>query len=140
VPDFPVSEKKAKALRERLIALRCPEGDIEENFLRRSGVELRHRPTGIRVRCCERRCQAPNRFLARRLLAEELEARLRNKTRHIVKADKIRALKGRSNRPSVADRLAQFTLRPATPPDRQPVPKELAQLLSHLDKINNEED
>ena len=44
MPAFPVTEKKAKALRERLIALRCSEGDIEESFFQRWGVELRHRP------------------------------------------------------------------------------------------------
>jgi hypothetical protein len=139
VPAFPVSEKKAKALRERLIALRCSEGDIEEHFLRRSAVELRHRPSGIRIRCSESRCQALNRFLARRLLADELEARLQNKTRHIVKAEKIRALKGRNNRPGVAECFSQFSLRPLGPPDQQPVPRELAQLLTQLEKIREED-
>jgi hypothetical protein len=139
VPAFPVSEKKAKALRERLIALGCSERNIEEHFLRRSGVELRHPPTGIRIRCSESRCQALNRFLARRLLADELEARLQNKTRHIVKAEKIRALKGRNNRPGVAEYLAQFSLRPLVPFDQQPVPKDLTQLLTQLEKIKEEE-
>jgi protein subunit release factor B len=139
VPAFPVSEKKARALRERLIALRCQEGDIEEHFFRGAGVELRHRPSGIRVRCSERRCQALNRFLARRLLADELEARLQNKTRHIVKAEKIRALKGRNNRPGIAECFAQFTLRPLAPPGQQLVPKELAQLLKQLENIKKEE-
>jgi peptide chain release factor len=139
VPAFPVSEKKAKALRERLIALRCSEGDIEEHFLRRCGVELRHRPSGIRIRCSESRCQALNRFLARRLLADELEARLQNKTRHIVKAEKIRASKGRTSRPGVAECFAQFSLRPLSPPDQQPVPKELSQLLTQLEKMRQQD-
>jgi len=139
VPAFPVSEKKAKALRERLTALRCSEGDIEETFFRRSGVELRHRPGGIRIRCAERRCQSLNRFLARRLLADELEARLQGKTRHIVKAQKIRELKGRTNRRGIAERLSQFALRPLTLPGQQPAPKELGKLLSQLEKIKKEE-
>jgi peptide chain release factor len=139
VPAFPVSEKKAKALRERLTALRCSEGDIEETFFRRSGVELRHRPSGIRIRCSERRCQSLNRFLARRLLADELEARLQGKTRHIVKAQKIRELKGRTNRRGIAERLSQFALRPLTLPGQQPAPKELGKLLSQLEKIKKEE-
>ena len=139
MPAFPVSEKKAKALRERLIALRCSERDIAEHFLRRSGVELRHRPSGIRIRCSESRCQALNRFLARRLLADELEARLQNKTRQIIKAEKIRALKARNNRSGVAECFAQFSLRPLGPPDQQPVPKELAQLLTQLEKIREED-
>jgi peptide chain release factor len=139
VPAFPVSEKKAKALRERLIALRCSEGDIEEHFIQRTGVELRHRPSGIRIRCSESRRQSLNRFLARRLLADELEARLQNKTRHIVKAEKIRELKGKTNRQGVAECFAQFSLRPLGPPDQQPVPKELAQLLTQLEKIREED-
>jgi protein subunit release factor B len=139
VPAFPVTEKKAKALRERLIALRCSEGDIEESFFQRWGVQLRHRPSGVRVRCSERRCQALNRFLARRLLADELEARLQNKTRHIVKAEKIRELKGRTNRSGVAEHLAQFTLRPLASAGPQTVSKELGRLLTQLEKIKNEE-
>jgi peptide chain release factor len=139
VPAFPVSEKKAKALRERLIVLRCSEGDIEEHFFRRSGVELRHRASGIRIRCSESSSQALNRFFARRLLADELEARLQNKTRHVVKAEKIRALKGKNNRPGVAERFAQFSLRPLNPPDQHPLPKELAQLLTQLEKIREED-
>jgi peptide chain release factor len=139
VPAFPVSEKKAKALRERLLALRCSEGDIEENFFRKSGVELRHRPTGIRIRSSEGRCQALNRFLARRLLADELEARLQNKTRHIVKAEKIRELKGRTCRRGVTEHLAQFALRPLALPGQQPVPREIGKLLNQLEKIKKEE-
>jgi peptide chain release factor len=139
VPAFPVSEKKAKALRERLKVLRCSEVDIEESFFRKSGVELRHRLTGIRVRCSERRCQALNRFLARRMLADELEARLQNKTRHIVKAEKIRELKGKTNRKGAAERFAQFALRPLALADQHPAPKELGKLLTQLEKIKNEE-
>jgi peptide chain release factor len=139
VPAFPVSEKKAKALRDRLTALRCSEGDIEETFFRRSGVELRHRPSGIRIRCSARGCQSLNRFLARRLLADELEARLQGKTRHIVKAQKIRELKGRTNRRGVDERLSQFALRPLDLSSQQAAPKELGKLLSQLEKIKKEE-
>jgi protein subunit release factor B len=139
VPAFPVSAKKAKALRERLTALRCSEGDIEEVFFRGSGVELRHRPSGVRVRCFERRSQALNRFLARRLLADELEARLHNKTRHIVKAEKIRESKGRTKRRSVAEGLAQFALRPLALAEPQRAPRELSELLNQLEKVKREE-
>jgi peptide chain release factor len=139
VPVFPVSERKAKALRERMVALHCSEGDIEESFFQRWGVELRHRPTGIRIRCSEQRSQSLNRFLARRLLADELEARRQNKTRHIVKSEKIRESKGKSNRIGVAERFAQFTLRPLDLPGQQAASKELGKLLSQLEKIKKEE-
>jgi hypothetical protein len=136
VPVFPVSKKKADALRERLICLRCSEADIEESFFRRSGVELRHRPSGIRIRCCERGGQALNRFFARRLLADELEARLQNKTRHIAKAEKLRELKKKTLRRGLAE---QFALRPLALPEQQPASKELAKLLVQLEQINREE-
>jgi protein subunit release factor B len=139
VLTFPVSEKKARSLRERLAALHCSEGDIEEVFFRRSGVELRHRPSGIRVRCTEGRGQALNRFFARRSLADELEARLQHKTRHIVKAEKIRELKGKSTRRAVTDQLAQFVLRPLAQNGQTSAPKELAKLLDQLGKIKKEE-
>jgi hypothetical protein len=63
-----------------------------------------------------------NRFLARRLLADELEARLQNKTRHMVKAEKIRESKRRNNRRGVAERLAQFAVLFLDLSDQQPAP------------------
>jgi peptide chain release factor len=108
VPAFPVSAKKANALRERLVALHCSEGDFEEFFFGRTGVELRHRASGIRVRSRQRGCQALNRFIARRLLADELEARLQNKTRRMLKAEKIREAKRRNTRRGVASHLSRL--------------------------------
>lgn len=61
------------------------ESDFEERFIRSSGpggqrvnkvatcVVLRHRPSGLEVRCQRERSQALNRFLARRLLLKRLE-------------------------------------------------------------------
>jgi protein subunit release factor B len=112
VPAFPVSDKKVRALRNRLAALQCFEQDLEESFFRGSGVDLRHRSTGIRIRCCRESSQALNRFLARRLLADELEARLQNKTRYEVKAEKIREAKGKRSMSGVSDKLRQYVLRP----------------------------
>jgi peptide chain release factor len=135
VPAFPVSERKARALRERLDALRCSEKDLEESFFRRSGVDLWHRPTGVRIRCSEQSCQALNRFLARRMLADELEARLQKKTRHEAKAERIRKAKGKLKRPSATERLDQFALRPWSSASRQSPPKELGKLLNRLKNL-----
>ena len=99
---FPVSEQKQEDLNGRMRQLRLVEGEIEESYFKASGpggqktnktgtgVNLLHRPTGIRVRCQRERSQGINRFLARRLLVEELEARTHGKTRHEVKAEHLR--------------------------------------------------
>jgi protein subunit release factor B len=140
VPAFPVSEKKAKALRDRLTALACTGSDIDERFIGRTGVELLHRPTGVRVRSSGRGTQSLNRFLARRLLADELEARLQKKTRHILKAEKIREQKGKNNhRSNLPDHFAQFTLRPLVAPDQQRGSRELEKRLAQLRQIKEVE-
>lgn len=87
---FPVSAQKQAELAERMRALQLAERDLEENYLRANAVALLHRPTGVRVRCNRERSQALNRFLVRCLLVDELEARLHGKTRHAVKAERLR--------------------------------------------------
>ncbi len=70
-------------------ALGVRERDIEEQFVRSSGaggqkvnkvstcVLLHHRPSGVRVKCQKERSQALNRFLARRILLDKFEAKLK---------------------------------------------------------------
>ena len=116
---FPVSERKAKALQSKMDALGCHEKDLEESF-RGTSITILHRPTGIRVRCNRERSQALNRFFARRLLVEELEAQFQNKTRHEVKAERLREKKGRNKKPRVDRSLSQFHLRPEKKPTVSP--------------------
>jgi len=116
---FPVSERKAKALQSKMDALGCHERDLEESF-RGTSITILHRPTGIKVRCNRERSQALNRFFARRLLVEELEAKGQNKTRHEVKAEELREKKGRSKKPRVDRSLSQFHLRPEKEPTVSP--------------------
>ncbi|MBI2104450.1 MAG: peptide chain release factor-like protein [Candidatus Omnitrophica bacterium] len=86
MPSFPVSAKKQLALEAAMRRLGVDERDLEERFIRSRGpggqnvnkvstcVVLRHRPSGLEVRCQQERSQALNRFLARRLLLGRLEA------------------------------------------------------------------
>ena len=132
MPVFPVSERKAKALEQRMAAVACFEKDIEETFLRHGGVVIQHRLTRIRVKCCRERSQGLNRFFARRLLVDELEAKRQDKTRHQLKAEKIREERGRSSRTKLADILPQVRL-PGQDFEHQPrVSKALQRLLDHL--------
>lgn len=83
---YPVSPRKVEELEARLARLGVREADLEESFVRSAGaggqnvnkvstcVVLRHLPSGIEVRCQRERSQALNRFLARRSLADRLEA------------------------------------------------------------------
>ena len=104
---FPVSVQKQTDLNERMRRLQLVEGEIDETYFKASGpggqktnktltgVSLLHRPSGVRVRCQRERSQGINRFIARRLLVDEMEARRAGKTRHEVKAEQIRDEKDR---------------------------------------------
>ena len=82
---FNVSEKKEKALLDRMCELNVKENDLEESFIRSSGpggqkvnktsscVFLRHIPTDITVKYQKERSQSLNRFFARRTLLDQIE-------------------------------------------------------------------
>jgi len=89
VAGLGVSSDKEAALAARLAGLGVKPDDLVEKFIRAGGpggqnvnktstaVYLKHVPTGIEVKMQQERSQALNRFLARRALADKLEARLR---------------------------------------------------------------
>ncbi len=103
---FNVSEKKEKALLDRMHELNVKEADLEEQFTRSSCpggqkvnktsscVCLRHVPTDITVKYQRERSQALNRFFARRTLLDQIE-RLQ---KGFVKEDKKRIEKIRSQK------------------------------------------
>lgn len=103
MPRFPVSPQKQAELLRRMQALSVAEPQLEEEYFSAAGgsmngVHLVHKPSGIRIRCGRERSQGMNRFAARRILMEELEAREHGKTRHEAKAEQLREEKIRRQR------------------------------------------
>ena len=102
---FAVNEGKNQWLKERMEALRIPEKDLEETFVRSSGkggqkvnktsscVFLKHLPTGIEVKCMRERSQSVNRYLARRELVERIEKLSGYETAKDIRGEKIRKQK-----------------------------------------------
>ncbi len=86
IPRSIISAAKQKELAERMAALGIDEKDLVEKFIHAQGrggqkvntssacVYLKHVPTGIEVKCQETRSRAQNRFFARRILADRIEA------------------------------------------------------------------
>jgi len=104
--EFP--EILEASLRARLGSLGVLPGDVEERFVRGSGaggqkinktsstVVVRHRPTGVEVRCQRERSQAVNRLVAWTELADKLEWLRREAANQ---AQSARELRRRQNRP-----------------------------------------
>lgn len=82
---FGISDSKEKDLADKMARLGIRESDVAEEFIRSSGkggqnvnkvatcVYLKHRPTGLEVKCSRERSQALNRFIARRILVNKIE-------------------------------------------------------------------
>ena len=82
---FGVTHKKEEELYSKMKSLSIFEEDIEEKFIKSSGrggqnvnktsscVYLKHKPSGIEVKCQRERSQVLNRFFARRILVNKIE-------------------------------------------------------------------
>ncbi|MGD0280953.1 MAG: peptide chain release factor-like protein [Dissulfurispiraceae bacterium] len=110
---FAVSEEKNRWLQKKMEELGISENDILEQFIRSSGkggqhvnktstcVYLRHKATGIEIKCMEDRSQSVNRFLARRQLAEAIEQLSGKPTAKDTERERIRKQKSKSRKRSL---------------------------------------
>ena len=115
---FVISPDKETQLAQRMVTLGVREADIVETFVRSGGhggqnvnktstcVMLVHRPTGLQVKCQETRQQGLNRFFARRLLLDKIEARQKGfVASQRAEVEKIRRQKRRRSRRAKAKML-----------------------------------
>ena len=105
--QIPISNAKIIALKKRMHYLGIYQKDIQEKFVRSRGkggqrlnktstcVYLRHIPTGIEVKCQKERLQATNRYIARKILADKVEALI---SKIILEQKQIKEKKKRQNR------------------------------------------
>lgn len=112
--DFAVSMQKNRLLRERMEALGVREEDFNENFIRApkkggqkvnktsSCVYLKHRPTGLEVKCMKERSQSTNRYVARKLLLDKIEEHSGGMTKRKAKGLKVQKQKARRAKRSAA--------------------------------------
>lgn len=104
---------------ERLAAVGARVDEVEERFVRGSGpggqkinktsstVWLRHRPTGIEVRCQRERSQTANRALAWQELCEKLEFRQQGARRAIVDLKEAERRRTRQKSPGQKARMIE---------------------------------
>lgn len=103
---FGVSDSKEKDLADKMARLGIRESDVAEEFIRSSGkggqnvnkvstcVYLKHRPTGLEVKCSRERSQALNRYFARKILAGKIEEMVLGRaSEHRQKIEKLRRQK-----------------------------------------------
>ncbi len=108
---MPIKKEKHEDLQQKMLSLGIRDEDLIEKFIIGSGrggqnlqktancVYLKHVPTGIEVKCQKSRSQEINRYQARRLLCEKIEAQVyKIQTEKQAEQEKIRRQKRRRTR------------------------------------------
>ncbi len=107
---FQVTSEKERKLAVRMAALGVRESDLQESFVRSGGpggqnvnktstcVMLTHLPTGLQVKSQATRQQGTNRFLAKVLLLDKLEAQ--QKARRQAERARLEKIRRQKRRPS----------------------------------------
>ncbi len=101
-----INRSKKELLKRKMDDLGVFEKDLEEKFIRSGGkggqnvnktstcVYLKHKPSGLEVKCQRERSQVLNRFLARRILVNKIETLILGKlSEEKKKIEKIRRQK-----------------------------------------------
>lgn len=101
-----INRSKKELLKRKMDDLVIFEKDFEEKFIRSGGkggqnvnktstcVYLKHKPSGLEVKCQRERSQVLNRFLARRILVNKIETLILGKlSEEKKKIEKIRRKK-----------------------------------------------
>jgi len=109
--EFGIRKDKEETLKAKMASLGINEADLEEIFMRSGGkggqnvnktstcVYIKHKPTGIKVKCQVERSQVLNRFLARRILVNKIESLILGKKSEARKEiEKIRRQKRRRSK------------------------------------------
>lgn len=109
--DFGITLSKQKELENKFKKLNIKESDIVEKFIHSSGkggqninkvstcVYLKYVPLNIEIKCQKHRKQLLNRYVSRKMLAEEIENRLLGeKSKKQKEIEKIRRQKRKRNK------------------------------------------
>jgi peptide chain release factor len=128
------SPDKQDQLARRMLALGVRDTDLAETFVRSGGhggqnvnktatcVMLVHRPSGLQVKCQTTRHQGWNRFLARQLLLDKIEALRRGRAQaERARLEKIRRQKRPRSRGAKERMLADKAHQAARKAARRPV-------------------
>jgi protein subunit release factor B len=123
---FPVSQEKFAVLQARMLALGIREKDLDESFVTSQGkggqnvnkvatcVVLFHAASGTRIKCQQERSQGLNRYFARKLLVDKIEAaKLGAASQREQEIERIRRQKRRRSRRSKNRMLADKHARSA---------------------------